>query len=360
MRGVLVIDQRNGLKAASSATTMIGTLPTELVQHVLVFCGPRDVAAFSQTCQRSRSLVYETEDQFLWRELFLTVPFDDLAESPDQDPEAPGDWRGELQARIRAETLVTLSYDDMRTGDHDSISNAFTTLTNVLNSTPPDGPNNVHWLTSTASRSFVFSDYHRFPRFLSNTQPLYQLLASSWDLWGLSMSNSGSRGHLHNDARFFVYNLSKYSAKSNWGPFTWTGSEGLVPIFTADWEHIKHCVTILLLHGENDDLPPYGLRHAVAYSAPDSHLRASDDWAGVEGVWLRDVCFLDYTTLFGESNICCGCFSSHGLFRPQRACANYHLSYAECKRRFSLLPMNMGIFLPMRESSLKVSHDSKW
>jgi len=71
-----------------------------------------------------------------------------------------------------------------------------------------------------------------------------------------------------------------------------------VPIFTANWEHIKHCVTILLLHGEDLELPPCGLRHSVAYSIPGSHLRASDDWAGVEGVWLRDVCFLDYTTLF--------------------------------------------------------------
>ena len=359
MRGVLVIDQRNGLKAASSVTTMIGTLPTELVQHALIFCGPRGVAAFSQTCRKSHSLVYETEDQFLWRELFLTVPFDDLAESPDRDPEAPGNWKSELQARIRAEKLVTLSYDHMRTGDHDSISNAFNTLTSVLNSTPPDGPNNLRWLASTASRSFVFNDYDRFPRFLPNTQPLHRLLASSWDLWGLSLSNSGSRGHLHSDARYFVYNLSKYSAKSNWGPFTWTGSEGLVPIFTANWEHIKHCVAILLLHGEDVDLPPYGLRHAVAYSAPDSHLRASDDWAGVEGVWLRDVCFLDYTTLFGEFNVCYGVLLLR-LFRPQRACANYHQSYTECKRHFSLLPMNTGTFLPMEESSPKVSRDSRW
>ena len=310
VRGVLVIDPRNGLKAVSPATTMIGTLPTELVQNVLVFCGPRDVAAFSQTCRKSRSLVYETEDQFLWRELFLSVPFDDFAGSPGRDQEVPCDWKSELQARIQAEALVTLPYEDMRARDHDSIANAFNTLTSLLNSTPPDGPETLRWLASTASRSFVFNDYDRFPRFLSNAQPLHQLLASSWDLWGLSMSNSGLRGIILNDARYFVYNLSKYSAKSNWGAFNLTGSEGPAPIFIANWEHIKHCVAILLLHGEDVDLPPYGLRHAVAYSAPDSHLSANDDWAGVEGVWLRDVCFLDYTTLFGESPVCCGCFFS--------------------------------------------------
>ena len=310
--------------AVSSPATMISTLPTELVQHILVFCRPKDVATFSRTCRKSHALVYATEDQFLWREVFLAVPFDDLTESPDQDQESSGDWRSELQTRMRAETLVTLSYEDMRARDHDLVSNAFDTLTKVLNSTPPGELKNLRWMTSIAARSFVFNDYDRFPRFLSNTQPLHHLLALSWDLWGPNVSGGGPKERPLNDARHFVYNLSKYSAKSNWGAFCWTSSEGSTPIFTANWEHIKHCVTILLLHGEDIDLPPYGLRHAVAYSAPDSHLRASDDWAGVEGVWLRDVCFLDYTTLFGGSTIRCGRFSPNGTFlRPQCAWVNY-------------------------------------
>lgn len=292
---------------------MIGTLPTELVQHILTFCRPRDVASFSQTCRKSRVLVYETKGQFLWRELFLAVPFDDLTGSPDQNQEGPGDWKSELQSRMRAETLVTLPYEDMRARDHESISNAFDTLTRVLGSTPPDESKNLHWLASTAARSFVLNEYDRFPCFLSNTQPLHQLLALSWDLWGLSMSNGGFKENLLDDARYFVYNLSKYSANSNWGVFCCTGSEDGTPIFTANWEHIKHCITILLLHGEDVDLPPYGLRHAVTYSAPDSHLRASDDWAGVEGVWLRDVCFLDYTTLSGEPLPALGVFSPNGF-----------------------------------------------
>lgn len=288
---------------------MIGNLPTELLQCILTFCRPKDVAAFSQTCWRSRTLIYEGGSQLLWRELFIAFPFDELVNLPDQDPISCGDWKGELRARIRAETLVTLSYEDMRTRDHDSISNAFGTLTRVLLSTPSGvEPKNIGWLTSTASRSFVFNDYDHFPRFLSNTQPVHHLLASSWDLWGLGMSKSGLRERILDDARYFVYNLSKYSAKSNWGAFCWSSSEGGVPIFTANWEHIKHCVVILLLHGEDVESPPYGLRNAIPYSAPDSHLRASDDWAGVEGVWLRDVCFLDYTTLFGTYTVCCTCF----------------------------------------------------
>ena len=275
---------------------MIGVLPTELLQYILTFCRPKDVAAFSQTCRQSRALIYESEDQFLWRELFIAVPFDDLVDSPDQPS---GDWKGELRARVRAETLATLAYEDMRIGDHDSISNAFDTLTKVVHSTPTGAPKNLGWLTSIAARSFVFNDYDHFPRFLSNTQPVHHLLALSWDLWGLGMSKSGLRQRILDDARYFVYNLSKYSAKSNWGAFCWSNRQGGVPVFTANWEHIKHCVVILLLHGGDVEFPPYGLRNAISYSAPDSNFRANDDWAGVEGVWLRDVCFLDYTTLFG-------------------------------------------------------------
>ena len=295
--------QTERTKAVSSATKMIGILPTELVEYILTFCRPKDVAAFSQTCRQSRALIYESDDQFLWRELFLAVPFDDPAGSPDQDPKSPCDWKGELQARIRAETLATLSYEDMRTRDHDSISNAFDTLARVLRSTPPEKQENLDWLASTAARSFVFNDYDRFPRFLSNTQLVHLLLLLSWDLSGFGTSKGDLRKRILDDAGHFVYNLSNYSAKSNWGAFCLSGSEGGVPMFTANWEHVRHCVTILLLRGEDVEFPPYGLRNAIAYSAPDSHSIANDDWAGVEGVWMRDVRFLDYGTLFGASNI---------------------------------------------------------
>lgn len=320
-----VIDGRNGPEAVSSATTMIGSLPTELVQHILILCRPKDVASFSQTCRQSRALVHGSEDQFLWRELFLAVPFDDLTDSPDRGSRSSDDWKSELQTRIRAETLVTLSYEDMRAGDHDLISNAFDTLIKVLDSTPPNKQKNLCWLASTVAGSFVFRDYDHFPRFLPNTQPVHQLLALSWDQWGLGAFDRGLAERILDDARYFVYNLSKYSAKSNWGVFRWSNSEGGISVFAANWEHIKHCIVILLLHGEDVQLPPHGLRNAVSYSAPDSHLRASDDWAGAEGVWLRDVCFLDYTTLFGRSDIYQKRVSPDVLFhRPQCAYLKYH------------------------------------
>jgi hypothetical protein len=247
----------------------------------------------------------------------------------------------------------------MRARDHDSISNAFDTLVRVLHATSPGKPKNLDWLASTAARSFVFNDYDRFPRFLSNTQPVHQLLLLSWDPSGFRTSNGGLRGRILDDARYFVYNLSKYSVKSNWGAFCLSGSEDGALMFTANWEHIRYCGHILQLRGKDVESPPYGLCNAIAYSAPDSHSRASDDWAGVEGVWMRDVHYLDYGTLIGTSATC-GCPSSDVFSpRPQCACVECHLSWVRYEHYFRLPQTNMEISLPMRVNSLKVLRASR-
>ena len=185
--------------------------------------------------------------------------------------------------------------------DHDLISGAFDTLVRVLHSAPPRGQRDLGWLADIASKSCVFNDYDRFPRFLSNVQSVHRLLALMWDLSGSGVAKGELRKRILDDARYFVYNLSKYSAKSNWGPFCLFSLKVDMPTFTPNWEHVRHCVNILLLHERDVEFPPYGLRNAIGYSAPDSHSRASDDWAGVEGVWIRDIYFLDYSTLFGTS-----------------------------------------------------------
>lgn len=182
--------------------------------------------------------------------------------------------------------------------DHDLISNAYDTLVRALHSAPPRGQKDLDWLADIASKSCVFNDYDRFPRFLSNAQSVHLLLALMWDLSGSGVAEGELKKRILNGARCFVYNQSKYSAKSNWGPFCLFSSEDDMPTFTPNWEHIKYCVSILLLHERDVDFPPYVLRNAIAYSAPDSHSRASDDWAGVEGVWRQDVFFLDNGTLF--------------------------------------------------------------
>jgi hypothetical protein len=117
-----------------------------------------------------------------------------------------------------------------------------------------------------------------------------------------------------------VYDLRHYTLESNWGVYRAVGTEQLNEtraryIYEADWEHVRHCVNAVLFGIKYDDgtaavphppgpakvlCPPMGLNSIRAYSAPGSFDRKPDDWAGVEGVWIRYVCFMDYSDLSGK------------------------------------------------------------
>ncbi|KAI0823129.1 hypothetical protein BC628DRAFT_1364926 [Trametes gibbosa] len=107
-------------------------LPVELVERILICSDPRDISRYAQTCRFARSLVYDPNDQFLCRELYLSRPFDDLRQAlplPKSRLEAPRastaasaspaltnnnassstsqSWLYELQRRIEAEAIAT-------------------------------------------------------------------------------------------------------------------------------------------------------------------------------------------------------------------------------------------------------------
>ncbi|KAI0336211.1 hypothetical protein GY45DRAFT_1316324 [Cubamyces sp. BRFM 1775] len=106
------------------------SLPTELIERVLTFSDPRAVSRYAQTCRFARRLVYEPKDHFLWRELYLGRPFDDLRKAvpvpsrhpllavtpcyrhefgcdASAEPLRASPWQSELQRRIEAEAIVT-------------------------------------------------------------------------------------------------------------------------------------------------------------------------------------------------------------------------------------------------------------
>ncbi|EJF58412.1 hypothetical protein DICSQDRAFT_128849 [Dichomitus squalens LYAD-421 SS1] len=106
-------------------TSMLQSLPPEVLERVLTFSNPRDVSRFAQTCRFARKLVYEPNDQFLWRELYLGRPFDDLRNAipiprrqsdtsePEEEfpmPDIKGvsspPWQQELQRRTQAELVA--------------------------------------------------------------------------------------------------------------------------------------------------------------------------------------------------------------------------------------------------------------
>ncbi|PIL30925.1 hypothetical protein GSI_07094 [Ganoderma sinense ZZ0214-1] len=121
------------------STSVLLSLPVEVVERILTSSNPRDVARFAYTCQYAHKLVYEPNDQFLWRELYLGRPFDDLRKavpvpkgqpipsdaeiegspvpqdsSGSTDDESQLPWRSELQRRVQAEIVAGSGTRDAR------------------------------------------------------------------------------------------------------------------------------------------------------------------------------------------------------------------------------------------------------
>ncbi|KAI0651510.1 hypothetical protein C8Q79DRAFT_933753 [Trametes meyenii] len=138
--------------AAAAQGPTLHSLPPEVIERALISSDPRDVARYAQTCRFARDLVYEPKDAFLWRELFLGRPFDDLRRAASAPPRpynpvrkreraiAEGEgggspaissgpcFRSELQRRVRAEAIAAASD---RTGA-DELYRAFETFLNAI------------------------------------------------------------------------------------------------------------------------------------------------------------------------------------------------------------------------------------
>ncbi|KAI0704395.1 hypothetical protein C8T65DRAFT_653863 [Cerioporus squamosus] len=90
------------------------SLPAEVIEHILIAAAaggfPQAIAAFAQTCRANRALVYDSPDQHLWREIYLTT-FDDprasgggpgWGECSQGHPQDNFDWDTEFQERTWA------------------------------------------------------------------------------------------------------------------------------------------------------------------------------------------------------------------------------------------------------------------
>ena len=292
---------------------MLLSLPIELIQKILCFCTPQTIAACSQTCRLAFALVYGSENQHLWREVFLSVPFDDLEESSDHDPSIPIEWKSELQRRIRASSVVTFTLEDLPLSPQlqEEVLDAFESLVKVAHSAippfrtadpnhPPAPSHNMRWLTDTLANCALFYDPQSSTKFSGRSDHLERLLA----YWGTPLRGVPT-GNLRTESRCFVYDLRKYTLESNWGIYRAAGTEQLDHtraryIYEANWEHVKHCVNTVLFNVAKLPCPPMGFNFIRPYSAPGSFDRKPGDWAGVEGVWVRYMCFLDYSDLAGK------------------------------------------------------------
>lgn len=280
---------------------MISTVPPELTERILSLCHPRDVAAFAQTCHRAYTLVYRSSDQYLWRTLFLTYPFDDprLPTGSSSSPHSKVDWCAKLQRRVRAERIAR------RDGDRREFVDVLLECTREAAPwAPRESSHNVSWvktvLTLEASpwveQFLSLGLVESLSKLASDAEKLRAHLALSLD-HGAGPEALERLKVLRRMSRARVYDLRNYTREAHWGPFTSGGD-------CVDWSHINAIVTVITMnlrdfgvHWPKMFKPQatiQGLEACRAYSAPETLKRSPLDWAGVEGYWMRIVCFCDY------------------------------------------------------------------
>ncbi|TBU64682.1 hypothetical protein BD310DRAFT_865859 [Dichomitus squalens] len=312
-------------------TSMLESLPPEVLERVLTFSNPRDVSRFAQTCRFARKLVYEPNDQFLWRELYLGRPFDDLRNAipiprrqsdtsePEEEfpmPDIKGVssplWQQELQRRTQAELVAGSGTRNARLLQkaYEGFLGAIETATPAIptgdqdNATVGVRSENLHWVDRILRKTRVLDLVPAYTGAI-----VHQMRSRLRAYVALSHENSfdvesrARMGRLRSASRAFVYDMRKYQQQTLWGPFRLGEDERTLLV---DWEHIEHIMNVVSLKLREVPLAslgyykkaPFHLDALRANTMIDAHKLPKDDWAGVTGRWRRFVCFMDYRDLY--------------------------------------------------------------
>jgi hypothetical protein len=301
--------------------TSILTIPQELTEEVLKHCEPRDIARLAATCKPLWNIIYNENDQVIWRVSFLSL-FDDPRKALPNTLSVTTemDWKRQLQQRIRAENVladgrrtrlsdVTIE-DSMPLEDPSEdrpIRDALRTLISAVASAVIGSEgisDNLSWVESVFLCSPLFTALSDLPSWPDRS--IYgnavQLIAQLQCYLALSHEDGKSKeserrlSHLRSTSRCYVYDLRKYKSETLWGPFLLDARRRL----RVNWEHVRHIQNIVLMNLRdfpdvwNKLWPEWGIEATRPYSAPAVDMRKPWDWAGVEGKWRRVVCFMDY------------------------------------------------------------------
>lgn len=277
----------------------LALIPPEIIEQVLVFLDPLDVAPFSQTCKSFYDLVYPTRDNHLWRALYLAQPFDDprRAVTPhlDRPPPQSIDWKGSLQAIIRARTVL-LDPSKCRPGEREVI---LRTLIKMLRDATPATSysgnalsENLIWL-ATMLRDGAFLTYHT----PGSTEAEVQMRAYLLVHLGLTQCDTTNANKAA--ALAYVYDLRNYGYDSSFGPYMSDGSGRI------NWVHlhaIHRAIAMHLVDLREDEpfvfpLIPISMPYCQSIIPPGMDLAKERDWAGVEGLWHCSFSFIDHREL---------------------------------------------------------------
>ncbi|KIM26014.1 hypothetical protein M408DRAFT_198453 [Serendipita vermifera MAFF 305830] len=285
---------------------MFSKLPQEIQEAILleaVLIRPSLVATLAQTCKSLHELVYQPTDSHLWRSIFLAI-FDDprksqAIETGSEESECWVDWSYEARQRFRAQirmdraTIIELAEFNKVIDD-----DAADALWEVAHTGLPAGYKdfrNGQWLADcfrSAIMPPVKNPAHAKLHIIASFLPV----TTSVSLIPLATTSSRSTRLA---SRAYAYDLRHYTESNQWGPWL-PGSHGAV-----NWIHVWHLLDVLR-HNAHErgctDLPSRGIGKLRAHSAPkqileDAPANEWNDWAGVQGVWLRAVSFMDYRDL---------------------------------------------------------------
>ena len=277
-------------------------IPREMIEQVITFLDPLDVASFSQTCRQYNHLIYHSGDNHIWRELYLAQPFDDprlaFTTRLERVQAERIDWKGSLQAIVRAR-IVLNDPSKCRPEERETI---LSTLVALLRGAAP-APSfcertlsqNLIWLVAMLRDGTLLNDGS-----LPTTMTEAQLRAFLLVHLGLTPRDATSVDKA--TARAFVYNMRNYCLDRDFGPYLPDGSG------RVDWVHLHAIHRVIAMHlvdlHETDPfvfpLIPMSMPYCQSIIPPGLDLKNEYDWAGIEGLWHCSFCFVDHRELLRE------------------------------------------------------------
>jgi hypothetical protein len=265
----------------------LANIPPETVEEILIHCNPFEISAFARTSRAHRKIVYKG-GQHLWRSLLLNYPLDDPRNCVDHldrpvlASSEEFDWRREVQRIVRARGVAR---KPQRARPHEAEA-IFQTLLDVAN------------------RYARLDPFRSLLHVTANTRFLHKVLPSllEYNGWQLSVHEEQMRGRLHTlygltrtdrkpeshlASRAFVYDLARYTARNDFGPFAEDGSG------RVNWVHMRAIQHVVAMHVDIEQGANVVPGDFSAFACqPLSHISASEivdspvqDWAGVSGVW---------------------------------------------------------------------------
>lgn len=280
-------------------------LPSELIEEILILCDPIEVAKAAQTCSLLCSLIYSAADSRLWRELYLGQGLDDprVCIGEDGTSRPPVEWRKELQAVIRARTVVD-DVSKLRPLEGERILRTLIMLVCNVRPWSSDGgvldlresSKNLDWVDEKLQNGFLDCIGTKL-----HSVAAQQLKARLHTYFGLTPNDR--KLTCIAKSRAFVYWLKNYRPENDYGPFEEDG--------TVNWVHVRaihHVVSMHLVNATHsldvDDYKgenfPMRLRFTQVCMPKVVDLNSASDWAGITGSWNVSFCFCDHRELLSE------------------------------------------------------------